>query len=139
MHNILVANPRDMPGAVKELGGLPIHVLPRRQHACLRAWWPPPPLLAAINLKELKLAVGGGTAVQQGAAERWLAATGVPICEGYGLSETSPVASCNVVTAPRWSGTIGLPVPNTESPSATTTAATWRWASAARSASAARR
>ena len=113
MHNILVANPRDMPGAVKELGGLPIHVLPgvNTLFAGLVAH---PPLLAAINLKELKLAVGGGTAVQQGTAERWLAATGVPICEGYGLSETSPVACCNLVTAKQWSGTIGLPVSNTE-------------------------
>ena len=113
MHNILVANPRDLPGAVRELGGLPIHVFPgvNTLFAGLAAH---KPLLDAINLKELKLAVGGGTAVQQGTAERWLAATGVPICEGYGLSETSPVASCNVVTARQWSGTIGLPLPNTE-------------------------
>jgi long-chain acyl-CoA synthetase len=113
MHNILVANPRDMAGAAKELGGLPIHVLPgvNTLFAGIAA---NPPLLQMINLKELRLAVGGGTAVQQGTAERWLAATGVPICEGYGLSETSPVASCNVVTEKAWTGTIGLPVSNTE-------------------------
>jgi len=113
MQNILVANPRDLPGAVRELGGQPIHVFPGvntlfgglAQHK---------PLLDAINLKELRLCVGGGTAVQQGVAERWAAATGVAICEGYGLSETSPVASVNLPTARAFSGTIGLPVPNTE-------------------------
>jgi len=113
MHNLLVANPRDMPGAVRELGGLPIHVFPG-VNTLFAGLVANPALLQAINLKELKLAVGGGTAVQQGVAEKWLAATGVPICEGYGLSETSPVASCNVPTAPRWTGTIGLPVSNTE-------------------------
>lgn len=113
MHNLLVANPRDLPGAVRELGSQPIHVLPgvNTLFAGLLAH---PPVMQALNLKELKLVVGGGSAVQQGVAERWLAATGVPICEGYGLSETSPLASCNVVTQPAWTGTIGVPVSNTE-------------------------
>ena len=115
LRNILVANPRDMPGAVKELGGLPIHVFPGVNTLFAGLSQPQAkPLLDQINLTELKLCVGGGMAVQQGTAERWLAATGVPICEGYGLSETSPVASCNVVTNKQWTGTIGLPVPNTE-------------------------
>lgn len=113
MHNLLVANPRDLPGAVKELGGLPIHVLPG-VNTLFAGLVMHPALLAAINLQELKLVVGGGTAVQQGVAERWLAATGVPICEGYGLSETSPLASCNIVTNPGWTGSIGVPVSNTE-------------------------
>ena len=113
LNNILVANPRDMPGAVRELGGLPIHVFPG-VNTLFGGLVAHPPLLAQINLKALKLAVGGGTAVQQGVADKWLAATGVPICEGYGLSETSPVASCNVPTAPAWTGTIGLPVSNTD-------------------------
>ena len=113
LHNLMIANPRDLPGAVKEIGGLPIHVFPAvntlfgglAQHK---------PLLDQLNLSELLLCVGGGMAVQQGVAERWLAATGVPICEGYGLSETSPLASCNPVTNTQWTGTIGLPVSNTE-------------------------
>ncbi|WP_298211068.1 AMP-binding protein [Acidovorax sp.] len=113
MHNIFVANPRDLPGAARELGGRPIHVLPGvntlfgglAQHKAV---------LDAINLKELRMCVGGGTAVQQGVAERWLAATGVPIAEGYGLSETSPCASVTDPTAQQWSGTIGFPVPNTD-------------------------
>ena len=115
LHNILIANPRDMVGAVKELGGLPLHVLPGVNTLFAGLSQPQAkPLLDQINLTELKLSVGGGTAVQQGTAERWLAATGVPICEGYGLSETSPMASCNVATNKQWTGTIGLPVPNTE-------------------------
>ena len=113
LHSIMIANPRDLPGAVKEIGGLPIHVFPAvntlfgglAQHK---------PLLDQLNLSELMLCIGGGMAVQQGVAERWLAATGVPICEGYGLSETSPLASCNPVTNKQWTGTIGLPVSNTE-------------------------
>ncbi len=113
LHNFLIANPRDLPGAVKELGGQPIHVFPG-VNTLFAGLAQHKPLLDAINLKELKLAIGGGTAVQQGVAERWLAATGVPICEGYGLSETSPVATCNVVTAKQWTGTIGLPISNTE-------------------------
>lgn len=113
LHNILIANPRDLPGAIAETGGLPIHIFPG-VNTLFGGLVAHPPLLAKLNLKELKLAVGGGSAVQQGVAERWLAATGVPICEGYGLSETSPVASCNVPTAPQWTGTIGLPVPNTD-------------------------
>ncbi|HEY4080137.1 MAG TPA: AMP-binding protein [Burkholderiaceae bacterium] len=113
LHSVLIANPRDMAGAARELGGVAVHVFPGVNTlfggvVANRA------LLEALNLSELRLAIGGGSAVQQGVAERWLAATGVPICEGYGLSETSPLASCNIVTAKAWSGTIGLPVSNTE-------------------------
>jgi long-chain acyl-CoA synthetase len=113
LQNMLVANPRDMAGAAKELAGRPIHVFPgvNTLFAGIAAT---PALQAALNLKGLKLAIGGGTAVQQGTAERWLAATGVPICEGYGLSETSPVASCNAPTTKQWTGTIGLAFPNTD-------------------------
>ena len=62
----------------------------------------------------LKASNGGGMAVQRAVAERWLKATGCPIIEGYGLSETSPVLTCNPATAPEFTGTIGLPVPSTE-------------------------
>jgi long-chain acyl-CoA synthetase len=113
LQNMLVANPRDMAGAAKELAGRPIHVFPgvNTLFAGIAAT---PALQAALNLKGLKLAIGGGTAVQQGTAERWLAATGVPICEGYGLPETSPVASCNAPTTKQWTGTIGLAFPDTD-------------------------
>jgi len=113
LHNRLVANPRDLAGAAKELGGAPIHMLPgvNTMFATLPQH---PQLLAQFNLTELRIAIGGGSAVQQGTADRWQAATGVPICEGYGLSETSSSISCNVVTAKVWSGTVGLPFPGSE-------------------------
>jgi long-chain acyl-CoA synthetase len=57
--------------------------------------------------------VGGGTAVQSAVAKLWFEKTGCPICEGYGLSETSPSASCNPVTAKEYTGTIGVPLPST--------------------------
>jgi long-chain acyl-CoA synthetase len=58
--------------------------------------------------------VGGGMAVQQATARLWLEKTGCPICEGYGLSETSPSATCNPVDTKAYSGSIGLPMPSTE-------------------------
>jgi long-chain acyl-CoA synthetase len=67
-----------------------------------------------VDWSGLKLSVGGGMAVQQATARLWLEKTGCPICEGYGLSETSPSATCNPVDATAYSGNIGLPLPNTE-------------------------
>ena len=67
-----------------------------------------------LDFSHLRVANGGGMAVQRAVAEKWLAVTGVPIIEGYGLSETSPVATCNPATAREYNGTIGLPFPNTE-------------------------
>jgi len=113
LRNILVANPRDLAGAVRELGGAPIHIFPG-VNTLFAGLLANPALLQQIDLSQLKLAVGGGSAVHRAVAERWLAATGVPIVEGYGLSETAPVASCNPITARQWNGTIGLPLPNTE-------------------------
>jgi long-chain acyl-CoA synthetase len=60
------------------------------------------------------VSLGGGTAVQGAVAKLWLEKTGCPICEGYGLSETSPSASCNPVTSQAYTGTIGVPIPSTE-------------------------
>jgi acyl-CoA synthetase (AMP-forming)/AMP-acid ligase II len=67
--------------------------------------------------------------VQQAVAERWLKLTGTPIIEGYGMSETSPVATANRVDIKEFTGTIGLPIPSTEVASSTTTARNCRWAS----------
>ena len=68
-----------------------------------------------VNWKHLRVVVGGGAAVQQAVATRWLQRTGQPIVEGYGLSETSPVASCNIVgTGKESSGSIGYPLPGTD-------------------------
>jgi len=113
LHNRLVANPRDLAGAARELAGAPIHIFPG-VNTMFAALSQNPELLAQFNLQELRICLGGGSAVQQGTAERWLAATGMAICEGYGLSETSPTSSCNLATADRWTGTVGLPMPSTE-------------------------
>jgi long-chain acyl-CoA synthetase len=66
-----------------------------------------------VDWSHLVASVGGGTAVQSAVAQRWFEKTGCAICEGYGLSETSPIATCNPVTATEYSGTIGVPVPST--------------------------
>jgi long-chain acyl-CoA synthetase len=71
------------------------------------------PEFNSVDWSHLKVSVGGGTAVQSGVAKLWFDKTGCPICEGYGLSETSPSASCNLVTATEYTGTIGVPLPNT--------------------------
>jgi long-chain acyl-CoA synthetase len=71
------------------------------------------PQFATVEWSHLKIAVGGGMAVQSAVAQRWLEKTGTPICEGYGLSETSPSASCNPTYGPVVNGSIGLPIPST--------------------------
>ena len=68
----------------------------------------------AIDLTRLKLAVAGGMAVQRAVAERWKKATGTPLVEGYGLTETSPVVTSNLLSIEDWTGTVGLPLPSTE-------------------------
>jgi long-chain acyl-CoA synthetase len=72
------------------------------------------PDFARLDFSGLKVCNGGGMAVQKAVSDKWLAATGCPIIEGYGLSETSPVATCNPGDAREFSGTIGLPLPSTE-------------------------
>jgi len=67
-----------------------------------------------VDWSHLVVSLGGGTAVQSAVAQLWLEKTGCPICEGYGLSETSPSASCNIVTSQAFTATIGVPIPNTE-------------------------
>jgi long-chain acyl-CoA synthetase len=71
------------------------------------------PEFAQLDFGALKFAIGGGAAVQRGVADRWLAITGSPLVEGYGLTEASPVVCINPVTQPKV-GTVGLPVPGTE-------------------------
>jgi long-chain acyl-CoA synthetase len=109
---ILIPNPRDLPAMVKELAGQPFHCLPavNTLFNALAHYEP----FQRLDFSRLLLSVGGGMAVQQAVAERWLKVTGVPICEGYGLSETSPSATCNRTDTDRYSGTIGLPLPSTD-------------------------
>ena len=110
--NLLIANPRDIPALFKDLAAQPFHSFPAvntlfgamANHADFDS----------VDWRHLKISVGGGMAVTQGTARLWLEKTGCPICEGYGLSETSPSATCNPVDASAYTGTIGLPMPNTE-------------------------
>ena len=111
-HNVLIPNPRDIPGFVKELGKYEYHVFPGLNtlfNALLNN-----EDFKKLDFKALKLTLGGGMAVQQPVAECWKELTGCNVSEGYGLSETSPVATANRFDAPKFSGTIGLPLPSTE-------------------------
>jgi len=110
--NILIANPRDIPGTFKELSKQRFHSFPAvntlfnamANHVDFDK----------VDWSSLKISVGGGMAVQQATARLWLEKTGCSICEGYGLSETSPSATCNPVDSTAYSGNIGLPMPGTD-------------------------
>jgi long-chain acyl-CoA synthetase len=109
---ILIPNPRDISGMIQTLRGYAINSFPgvnTMYNALLND-----PAFATLDFSKLVQSTGGGMAVQQAVAQRWQAATGVPIVEGYGLSETSPCATTNLPTATSFSGTVGLPLPSTE-------------------------
>ena len=108
---ILIPNPRDLPGVLKELSKHTIHSFPAVN--TLFNGLANHPDFNTVNWKHLKISVGGGMAVQGAVAKLWLEKTGCPICEGYGLSETSPSASCNPTTSTEYTGTIGVPLPST--------------------------
>jgi long-chain acyl-CoA synthetase len=108
---ILIPNPRDLPAVLKELAKHSFHSFPAV--STLFNGLANHPDFNTVNWKNLKVSVGGGMAVQSGTAKLWLEKTGCPICEGYGLSETSPSASCNPTTSTEFTGTIGVPLPNT--------------------------
>ena len=108
---ILIPNPRDLPSVFKELRRHTFHSFPAVN--TLFNGLANHPDFSTVNWKNLKVSVGGGMAVQGAVAKLWLEKTGCPICEGYGLSETSPTVSCNPVTATEYTGTIGVPLPST--------------------------
>jgi long-chain acyl-CoA synthetase len=110
--NIMIPNPRDIPGFVKELAKYKFNMFPAVNtlfNGLLNN-----AEFAKLDFSGLKVSNGGGMAVQRSVAERWIALTGCPIAEGYGLSETSPVATCNLADTKEYTGSIGLPVPSTE-------------------------
>ena len=110
--NVLIPNPRDLPALVGELAKYPFHVIPGV--STLYSALADNAEFRKLDFSQLRVANGGGMAVQRAVAEKWLKVTGVPIIEGYGLSETSPVATCNPATAREYNGSIGLPFPNTD-------------------------
>ena len=111
--NILVPNPKDIAGFIKLLGKHPeIHIFPGVN--TLFNALSHRPEFAKVKLPNLLVTIGGGMAVQKSVADRWRELTGTPIVEGYGLSETSPVACVNTTIIEHYTGHIGLPVPSTE-------------------------
>nr|WP_323748350.1 MULTISPECIES: long-chain-fatty-acid--CoA ligase [unclassified Phyllobacterium] len=111
-HNVLIPNPRDIPGFVKVLQKQRFHIFPGLNtlfNGLLNN-----EDFRKLDFTGLILSLGGGMAVQKPVADRWKDVTGCLITEGYGLSETSPVASANRLDAKEFSGTIGLPLPSTD-------------------------
>ena len=110
--SLLIPNPRDIPGLIKELSKYKVNIFPAVNtlfNALLHHRD-----FGKLDWSMLKCAIGGGMAVQKAVAEAWMQATGRPIIEGYGLSETAPVLTCNPSNVAEWTGTIGLPVPSTD-------------------------
>ncbi len=110
--NVLITNPRDMPAFMKELKKNPFTVITgvnTLYNGMLNQ-----PEFKKLDFSRLKIVSAGAMAVQKAVAERWKHATGIPIAEGYGLSETSPVLTTNPVDGTGRLGTIGIPVPSTD-------------------------
>ena len=110
--NILIPNPRDFSGFIKELRKYQVNIFPAVNtlyNALVNH-----PDFASVDFSALKISIGGGMAVQKTVNDKWYKTTGSQIIEGYGLSETSPVATCNRIDVTAFSGTIGLPIPSTE-------------------------
>jgi long-chain acyl-CoA synthetase len=110
--NLLITDPRDMAGFVKELGKVPFTVLPGVNtlfNGLLNT-----PGFAELDFSTLKGALGGGMAVQRAVAEQWKEVTGTTLVEAYGLTETSPAACINPMDLEEYNGTIGLPISSTE-------------------------
>lgn len=110
--NILITNPRDLPGFIKELQKHPFSLFTGVNtlfNALVNH-----PEIGKVDFSNLKTCIGGGMAVQRAVAEKWKKITGCALVEGYGLSETSPVLCVNPLDGSERISTIGLPVPNTE-------------------------
>ena len=110
--SVLIPNPRDLPAVIKELTKHRFHIFPAVNtlfNALVNH-----PDFNKVDWSHLQVSLGGGMAVQGPVAKLWLEKTGCPICEAYGLSETSPAASSNPVTSKVFTGSIGVPLPSTE-------------------------
>ncbi|RZI56034.1 MAG: long-chain-fatty-acid--CoA ligase [Rubrivivax sp.] len=110
--NLLIPNPRDIPGLIATLRNYRVNMFPAVN--TLFNALANDPAFAKLDFSELVISNGGGMAVQQATAEKWTRITGCPVVEGYGLSETAPVATINRLDLEQFNGSIGLPVPNTE-------------------------
>ena len=111
-NNVLITNPRDMPGFVKELAQVRFTFITGVNtlfNALLHT-----PGFDKLDFSSLKVALGGGMAVQAAVSERWRKVTGRHICQGWGLTESSPVGTANLPREAEFSGSIGYPIPSTE-------------------------
>jgi long-chain acyl-CoA synthetase len=109
--NLLIPNPRDMAGFIKDLAKYQVNSFPAVNtlyNGLLNS-----PGFDKLDFSKLKTSFGGGMATQRAVAEKWLKVTGCPLSEGYGLSETSPTLTCNPADTDKFSGSIGIPVPST--------------------------
>jgi long-chain acyl-CoA synthetase len=135
--NVLIPNPRDIPGFIKTLRKVPFTAFTGVNtlfNALVNN-----PAFAQLSFKPLRLVLGGGMAVQEAVAKKWKQITGVPLIEAYGLTETSPAATINPLNLTEYNGSIGCRCRRPTSCCATTPARTCRSARPARSASRARR
>lgn len=111
-HNVLITNPRDIPGFVRELNRYPFSVITGVNtlfNAMLHN-----PAFCKLDFSTLKIAMGGGMAVQHAVAKRWKEVTGKPLIEAYGLTETSPAVTMNPFNIDEYTGSIGLPISSTD-------------------------
>lgn len=108
--NLLIPNPRDIPGMVKDLARHRLNIFPA-VNTLFNALANNADF-AKLDFSGLLISNGGGMAVQEAVAKKWLAVTACPIVEGYGLSETSAGVTCNPTDSEAYTGTIGLPLPN---------------------------
>ncbi|CUI96336.1 AMP-binding protein [Achromobacter aegrifaciens] len=110
--NLLIINPRDIPGLVKEMRKVPFSAFTGVNtlfNALLNN-----PDFARLDFSRLRLTMGGGMAVQRSVADRWRAVTGRSLAQAYGLTETSPAVTINPLDVQEFTGSIGLPVPSTD-------------------------
>ena len=111
-HDMLVTNPRDLPSFIKDLAREPVTLVTGVN--TLFAALLESPEFQELDFSKLKICLGGGMAVQSDVAARWKALTGQNLCQGYGLTETSPVVTANPLDGRGFNGSVGLPIPSTD-------------------------
>ena len=111
-HNLLITNPRDIPGFIKELKAAPLSFLTGVNTLFVALLQRPE--FSEVNFSQLTACMSGGMAVQRSVSDEWQALTGKPIAQGYGLTEASPVISANPLNLKEFNGSVGLPLPSTD-------------------------
>ncbi|MYF71616.1 MAG: AMP-binding protein [Proteobacteria bacterium] len=111
-HDMLVTNPRDLPSFIKDLAREPVTLVTGVN--TLFAALLESPDFRELDFSKLKICLGGGMAVQSDIAARWKDLTGQNLCQGYGLTETSPVVTANPLDGREFNGSVGLPIPSTD-------------------------